>query len=108
MHCDDNSEQRKEPKEYKGVNQNRSTASPEVAEVYSPIVAGKLEQEPRRQQHEQDHSHEDRPPIRHFYQFEFSSTRDNTDAQKCKYRMHRWEQLMSVELGCLDQTRKKK
>jgi hypothetical protein len=35
MYSDDDSEQRKEPEEYKGVHQNRSAASLEVAEVYS-------------------------------------------------------------------------
>lgn len=108
MYSDDNSEQRKQPEKNKGVHQNRSAASPEVAEVYGPMVAGKLKQEPRRQQHEQNHPNEDRSPVRHFYQFEFSSTRDNTDAQRWQHYKHRSGQLMSIELGCMDQTRKKK
>jgi len=99
MYSDYNSEQRIEPKEYKGVHQNRSAARPEIPEVYGVMVARKLKQKPRSQQHEQNHPDQDRSPVSHFYQFELSSTRDNTDSQRWNHFKHRYEQLMSNELG---------
>lgn len=68
MYSDDNSEQRKEREEYKGVHRNRSPASLEVVEVYGPFVAGKLKQETWRQQDEQNHPDQGWPPVRHCYQ----------------------------------------
>ncbi|KAK8516740.1 hypothetical protein V6N12_049458 [Hibiscus sabdariffa] len=54
-----------EPKIQQRVDEDGSTTGLKVAELDASMVAGNLEQQPRRQQHEKNQRHKNRTPIQH-------------------------------------------
>ncbi|WOK96629.1 hypothetical protein Cni_G05336 [Canna indica] len=56
-----------EGEEDDGVDEDGDAAGLQRAELHQLPLAGDLEQQPRRQQHEEHHRYEHRPPVRHMF-----------------------------------------
>lgn len=65
MHSDDDDEDGDEREEDDGVDEDGDGAGVQVAEVDEVAAAGELEQQPRREEHEQHHCDHHRAPVRH-------------------------------------------
>lgn len=64
MDADGDDEDGEEAEEDDGVDEDGDGAGGHVAELDDPRPRGELEQQPRRQHHEEDHRHDDGAPVR--------------------------------------------
>lgn len=102
VHADGEDEDGGEAEEDDGVDEDGHTAGLQVTELHHPALGRKLEQQPRREQHEEHHSHKHRPPVCHLTELQAAAKQTDRVAAEERERNEKGKRKMHIGPTCIE------